>query len=1415
MLRINLFRSIFSAEPEQNVINKADGRKICEYIKVDWKNAVIFVNGFRKDEDYILNDGDTCTIRVFPANHTKVGDALGITNTWIGNKLTGFWDWVATGARYFLRKWLGIEEPDSPTNKDTSLQSIPTLSGGKNQSGYGKVIPLALGRSMFTPYYCGSPYRTVSGEDGEKQTFHALYMLGYNDIQATDFKLGMIDLAHNATYSDKDGTVHEVTTVDNGEIAINGKWNGEKYNIRLELQQGKNTSRADGEVGLYPQKVIEESLGIELIHTSDGKEKLELDRFSAKNPQRIEIEFTLQGLIGYDEEGNEQQKSVSVQIKISYDGGKTYEPFGPITGASSYNGDGVSTITRKKNKMMRFVATKPIPYDKAISCTNRVAEIYICRTSAKDSSTNTADSIYLSAIRTWCFDYEKSTADGVTELVPQVPVIESRRDMTARLGFQIDANETDFKNQLDAMNCIITAKGKTWDGTKWSDTTTPNSNPASMILRVLEHPSRGRYAYGKDSEPNKLHKLGYESFGELYEWSNQPRSESDNTPKFQCNGILTSTKKTREIIDAILATARAKLVLNNKRYCAWIDKPRNTAVMILNAQNVLSASNSKSFSDLPDGYKVKFVNQITWQTDEIKVMFDQSKAEEPGMTFESIELLFQTDAAQVFQNGKFLLACAKLRPETWNRKVSVDGNLLEIGSKVEVQDDSISVGIGEGAEVKGLIVEGNYVTGIKTDGNFIVTELGHRFGIRVTVADGTNTPRVVSWEVRLDHAGLQRDFYFISPILNVASVVKPTVGDIISFGIYERETTEALCFGKKDNGDGTFDLTLVPYQEGIYTADGGEIPEFDSKVTDIPMNTGGELPTSVQEVYPTYEQVKGMAQEYASQLRVLTSLLDTGYDGEIAVYYGAFFQYSTDESMWVRIDKSSYLGALNSFPENPVMDSFFLCLFNASFDETLELSDSTNLELSDGTDLVLDYGVERGTIYAFTEDGWRAVGDRDDYRYIMAFNDLVAYGFDLPSTYDAFLKTMVAQETPRYLGALYHEPYQYKEGDWFCWAGETTASRENGRVYKLTRVNGELAWVKLDENDTANHAEFMSALNDILLLHKAEAGYFSTVFANALIAHEVFTNRLEVVGDTAVSEAEAYADEVGESAYNNAKSYADGVGESAYNDAKSYADGVASTAQSKAETTATEQRDEMAKKLGYSSYADMVSAASAGKTIIDGGYLRTLLIKVVDLLAQNITLDAKGYIQSSNYAESDGVPTAGFKIDAANNKIKAVDGVFGGRIEATSGTLDSVTVNGFYTSNDTPFQPMAMVNFGYADGVITLISSKNVSNLIRSEKGVYTIYFKKNVMLKTHPYEDNKYIDVIAISNAADTFDKGFKNPLIVNPNWLRQYVDGRLTVSGDYAIVNYVVLYFIDNNNDSLIDPRSAQCFIFGTETS
>lgn len=98
-----------------------------------------------------------------------------------------------------------------------------------------------------------------------------------------------------------------------------------------------------------------------------------------------------------------------------------------------------------------------------------------------------------------------------------------------------------------------------------------------------------------------------------------------------------------------------------------------------------------------------------------------------------------------------------------------------------------------------------------------------------------------------------------------------------------------------------------------------------------------------------------------------------------------------------------------------------------------------------------------------------------------------------------------------------------------------------------------------------------------------------------------------------------------------------------------------STAQTNAEKTAASQRNEMAQKMGYSSYDDMVNKAAKGQTIIDGGYLRTSLIEVEKLLAQSITMKDGGSLQSANYKAG----KTGWKI-SSNGSVEFSSGTFRG-----------------------------------------------------------------------------------------------------------------------------------------------------------
>lgn len=64
-------------------------------------------------------------------------------------------------------------------------------------------------------------------------------------------------------------------------------------------------------------------------------------------------------------------------------------------------------------------------------------------------------------------------------------------------------------------------------------------------------------------------------------------------------------------------------------------------------------------------------------------------------------------------------------------------------------------------------------------------------------------------------------------------------------------------------------------------------------------------------------------------------------------------------------------------------------------------------------------------------------------------------------------------------------------------------------------------------------------------------------------------------------------------------------------------------------------KEDMAKKLGYASYADMVSAATAGNTIIEGGHIRTSLIEADALVVK--TLNAVNTDGVSTLVSKDGM----------------------------------------------------------------------------------------------------------------------------------------------------------------------------------
>lgn len=890
---INVFNSAFNNDYKTIIVE--DNKTISSSIKLDFENCLISINGNKCDENYILKENDIVTIRQFPSN-----DGYDVAS-WIFAPVTsviqGFstGDWSGSNIVKKSLKSIFESESDSITTKDVgSTESIPTISGAKNQSGAGKVIPLVIGESMYTPIYAAQAYTDIDpndGTDGENQYLHALFCLGYNNIDLRKVSLGIYPLSVDR----QNGTSSKSLDCSNSEEKNTVHYKLSLYQQELELRQHGE------EVNLFPQKVVQENFNTELIHP-EGANALVVQPFSAKYPQKIQIEIQFQNLVKYDDNGDMTENSVEIGCAYSLDGGATYKPFNAFYAKKSDikitdkgnndfgNNKGQYKVTEfkgTKNKAMRFVAEKTFTYDEVFNTAtitrlkNNAIEFKIFRVSEDKSESNSKlqYKVYFSSIRTWCYDYnatDNSAYDntGTKSLVPQIPIIKKYKDITARLGFKIKAGD-ELSGQIDELNVVLCSRARYCTITKengekiytWSavDDTVPTNNPAALALMVLQHTMRGEYAY-KDSQ------IDMDSFGRFYEWCNSVDNELINSDchRYIANGVLSKELKTSELVNQILACGHGKLVLNGNKYGVWFDRPQSTPVMILNSQNVLEASNSKSFSEDIDGYSAKFIDCLNdYQEDTIVCVPKNTTKNDSEYRLENIEIPWITDAARVYRHCMYNIACRRLRAETWTRKLGVDGNLIEIGNLVVVQDDTIAVGIGEGAEIKSVSVSGSYIKSITVDYPFAVSDITKTYGVKIQHSDRIYGVKVVTYEVaKFSKIGEYSVLTFNGNGISLNEIIVPTIGDIVAFGIFNRITTDALCFGKKDNGDGTFTLTLVPYQKGIYDAESGTIPKFISNVTS-PKENGSKLSEELPS--PTYKDVKEIAGNLISNIGLDTT----------------------------------------------------------------------------------------------------------------------------------------------------------------------------------------------------------------------------------------------------------------------------------------------------------------------------------------------------------------------------------------------------------------------------------------------------------------------------------------------------------------------------------------------------------------
>ena len=200
----------------------------------------------------------------------------------------------------------------------------------------------------------------------------------------------------------------------------------------------------------------------------------------------------------------------------------------------------------------------------------------------------------------------------------------------------------------------------------------------------------------------------------------------------------------------------------------------------------------------------------------------------------------------------------------------------------------------------------------------------------------------------------------------------------------------------------------------------------------------------------------------------------------------------------------AYYGLVSSSIDMPadLEGNFFLCGENYTAPAKFLVND-LQLLVNDKI-LVVNKTYLKGFIYMYNGNSWEAVTDKNNYRYVIAMNDLISIGEPVSPGLLQQFQSSIAVYTPRYLGGFAVAPVTHNNGDTFCFIGTTTDQFTKGMCYKWSDSSG---WSLLSQTAPENAEVYMKALNDILA-NTSDTGTFAAIFAQHITANSAFIKNL-------------------------------------------------------------------------------------------------------------------------------------------------------------------------------------------------------------------------------------------------------------------------------------------------------------------
>lgn len=444
---------------------------------------------------------------------------------------------------------------------------------------------------------------------------------------------------------------------------------------------------------------------------------------------------------------------------------------------------------------------------------------------------------------------------------------------TVVMSLRIKATDQ-LNGRIENLSVLATSVLPVYDGNSW--TTEASNNPAWVYADI--------WTGNANRRPLALSELDADA---LKDWADYCDEEG-----LSYNNVFDSSGTTLNRAGEVAGAGLASWQFNpDSKISVVRDVSQTLPKMVISPRNSFGFNYELSSVQVPEGLRVQFVDDRTWENTE-RLVFDDGFDESNATTYETIQAKGVTNPDQAWKYGRYHIAQQRLRPERYTFNQDVQHLRYQRGDLLTLQQDVISVGLGAGRVREVTLNNEGLVSQIKTDEIFEESTSVSNYGIKIQRSDGTISNTAVTPIGGFPTNELQ----LTTPTFDVEP------DDLIVFGEAGRESIDVKVTEIQPQGDFAAQITCVPAAPEIEQAWDAEIPPFDPVLTENVSPDRTALQTPLITRIASDENALYVSEDGSLVVRLLVEYLTQSFDGW-DVLFQVRYRAEGDET-WILTDST-------------------------------------------------------------------------------------------------------------------------------------------------------------------------------------------------------------------------------------------------------------------------------------------------------------------------------------------------------------------------------------------------------------------------------------------------------------------------------------------------------------------------------